>query len=101
MPPGPSGCLMSVLARWRAASEDPEQGELTSHTWGDYRRRHVEHGWWITPPDWGLGVEVSRDLRPTPYVGEGGRVSFLVRLGPLCWGVSLIQAYIERPRVVA
>lgn len=101
--PGPAWLpdwVNNAVRFWRLAVRDPEQGQLTFGQWGDYKRRHVEHGWWLTPTTWGLGLDVHDDWRRDRYAGEGGQVWLLVQVGPLSWSVSLHQPYVEPVRPV-
>lgn len=99
--PGPlwlPAWVNNAVRYWRLTTRDPEQGELTHRSWGDYRRRHIEHGWWLTPTTWGLGVEWSDDWKRYAYTGEGGLVWLAVQVGPFSWSLRLHQPHIEVPR---
>lgn len=90
--------LAPVLRYWRHAARDPEHGQLTFRQWGDSRRGHwVEHGWWLNPTLWGLGVEWADDWRRHKYGGDGGVMWLAFQVGPFSWSVGLHQPYVEPP----
>lgn len=83
-----------LVETWRAAREDSCNGELTFRQWGDYKRRHVTHGWWVNPDSWGIGLSVTHEA-PTP--SYGGRTSLTVEAGPFTWGISLVHPQLPHP----
>lgn len=83
--------LAKVIETWKEAKADccGEKGQLTFGGTGAYDGMHTEHGWWLTPRSWGLGVAVDKlDWLPGGY---DGRICVLIHLGPLSWDFSLCQ----------
>lgn len=86
--PGRTG----FLGIWDSAKVSGENGELTSHV--HYLNRNpdtgryegvVQHGWWVDPHSWSLGISVSCDpSRPSWW----SRWSLLVEIGPFTWVLS-------------
>lgn len=78
-----------LAARWMDTKANPENGELTHGGFGPYDRHHVEHGWWLLPEQWGLGIAIERiDWKPAAY---DGHLVLLVHVGPFSWSIALHQ----------
>jgi hypothetical protein len=72
-----------LIKTYLAALQDPEQGELTNKAHGDYDGRYLEHGWWVAPRDWSLGVTVNWQK----WLGRR-QFSLLFAIGPFAWAVD-------------
>lgn len=67
---------------WREARDSGgDTGELTYRQWGDYRRLHIAHGWWVMPHQWDLGVGFLNDW-------AYGQSSLHLSIGPLSWALT-------------
>ena len=77
--------MKSLVSTWRAAAEDSSHGELTYASHGQWDRTQVEHGWWVTPGDWGLGIGFMDDW-------AYGRRAFTVEVGPFAWHLTFVKA---------
>lgn len=81
--------LVKVIETWLAAREDAERGELTYRQHRDASDPFwIEHGWWLTPADWSLGVSIGWEHCSPLWEG---RYSLVVEVGPFTWHVSIVQ----------